>query len=353
MSNIFSKLGESKIFKNEEILSQEYLPDILPHREQQIKLLADNLSPASGGRKPQNTFIYGSPGVGKTASVKYVFREFEEYSERVKTIYLNCWDYKTAHALFSEIVIKLGFLIQRRGWAKDEIIKRLIEVLDKINKSLVVCLDEVDQLEEEALYDLLRINQYVKTPVGVVFISNNPHVFVNVEPRIRSSLNIEEIEFKPYSIDEMKNILQERVKYAFTSVENGVVILAANHAVQKGGDVRVGLECLMKAGRIAEQDNDNKVRVEHVKKILKDVREVKPEIIKERLDDSERDILDVIEKKKYYSSGELYDIYCKKVKEPMSERKFRECINRLEKLGFIEIHEKTGIHGKSRSICLI
>ena len=38
---------ESKIFKNEDVLSFEYLPDILPCRETQIKQLADNLLPAS------------------------------------------------------------------------------------------------------------------------------------------------------------------------------------------------------------------------------------------------------------------------------------------------------------------
>ena len=74
-------IEESKIFKNEEVLSPEYLPEMLSHREQQIKQLADNLLPANRGRKPQNTFVFGSPGIGKTASAKYVFREFENYSE--------------------------------------------------------------------------------------------------------------------------------------------------------------------------------------------------------------------------------------------------------------------------------
>jgi len=42
---------ESKIFKNEEILFPEYLPEILPHRENQIKLLADNLLATLKGRR--------------------------------------------------------------------------------------------------------------------------------------------------------------------------------------------------------------------------------------------------------------------------------------------------------------
>jgi cell division control protein 6 len=340
--NLSSFLGESKIFKNEEILSPEYLPDILPHREQQIKQLANNLLPAAKGKKPQNTFIFGPPGTGKSASAKYVFREFENYSG-IKTVYLNCWDFNTAVAVLSEIVIALGFPVQRRGWAKDEILSRLIEALSKMNKGLIVCLDEVDQLiykEQEALYDLLRINQYVKNPLGLILISNNPHIFAKLEPRILSSLAVEEMEFKPYTLQEMKDILQERVINAFRSVEDGVVILAANHAVQKGGDVRVGLQCLLKAGRLAEQENSDKLKVEHVKRVLPQVWQVKKAILKERVSDTEKIILEILGKNKRMRSDELYQKYCESVENPVSDKTFRNCIDHLVELKLLEINKK-------------
>ena len=102
----------------------------------------------------------------------------------------------------------------------------MVECCKKIKKGLVICLDEVDQLvlnDEEALYNLARINQYINNPVGLVLISNNPYVFVEIDRRIKSSLNLEEVEFKGYSLDEMRNILQKRAKLAFISVEEGVV----------------------------------------------------------------------------------------------------------------------------------
>lgn len=344
---IFISFEDSTIFKNEEILSSEYLPEMLPHREQQIKQLADNLLPASKGRNPQNTFLYGSPGVGKTAVAKYVFREFEDYSG-IKTVYINCWDFKTATAILSKIVIDLGQMVQRRGISKDEIVSRLIEVLNKLNKGLLVCLDEVDQLEQEVLYDLLRLNQYVKNPIGLIFISNNPFVFTNVEPRIKSSLAVDEIEFKPYTLEEMKDILQERVNHAITSVESGVVLLCANHAINKSGDVRVGLQCLLKAGRLAEQKNENKIKVEHVRKILKEVKEVKPEILKEKINDTEKIILDIIGNKRW-ESGELYKRYCKATDDPVTDRMFRDCVNHLAELNLIRIGKRKS-HGSIRII---
>ena len=344
---------ESRIFKQEEVLFPEYLPEFLPHRENQIKQLARNLLPATQGRKPQNTFIFGPAGIGKTAVAKFVFREFEKYSG-IKTVYINCWDYRTAQAILSKIVIELGFPVQRRGWAKDEIISRLVESLEKTKKALIVCLDEVDQLifrSQEVLYDLLRINQYVKNPVGLIFISNDPYVFANLEQRIRSSLSIEEIEFKPYSLEEMKDILEERAKLAFFSVEKGVVLLAANHAVKKGGDVRVGLECLLKAGRIAERENANLVKVEHLKKVLKEVKRVKPRILKEKLNESEKEILKILEEeKRNFTSGELYRIYSSKAKNPASERSFRNYLNHLASIGLIKIRKAKGIRGKTRLI---
>lgn len=342
---------ESSIFKNEEILSTEYLPEQLPHRENQIKEIADNLLPAAKGRRPQNTFISGPPGTGKTAVVKYVFRELEEFSERVKTVYLNCWDFKTAHAILSEITISLGVLAQRRGWAKDEILKTLIEGLSKTNKSLIICLDEVDMLEEkEILYDLLRINQYVKNPVGLVFISNDPFVFVKVEPRIKSSLNIEQIDFKSYSLQEIKDILQKRIELAFHSgvVESASLMLIANHAVKYGGDVRIGLECLLKAGRKAEEKSSDKVMVEHVKEILP-IGKIKPKLIKEKISDTEKIILEILEENDKLQPGELYKKYCEKVEFPLSDKRFRDYVYSLAKTGLIKISERK-IHGSIRTI---
>jgi cell division control protein 6 len=343
-------IPEPKIFKNEEILSPEYLPELLPHRENQIKQLANNLLPAAKGRKPQNTFLFGPPGIGKTAVTKYVFREFEEYSG-IKAIYINCWGYRTAVAILSKVVIDLGTFVQRRSMSKDEIIEKLKETCNKTRKGLIICLDEVDQMEKEVLYDLLRINQYIDNPVGIVFISNNPFVFVETEPRVRSSLSVEEIEFKAYSLEEMKNILKERARLAFAAVEEGVVLLAANCAVQNGGDARVGLDCLQKSGRIAEQENSDKVKVEHIKRILSQVKPAKPEILKEKIDETEKTIFEIVKKKKYWLSGELYQSYCERVEKPVSERLFRDFVNHLAEINLIKIRErKRGVKGRMRVI---
>jgi len=346
---MLNDVSESKIFKKEAVLSTEYLPEILPFRESKIKQLADNLSPAAENRKPQNTFLYGAPGIGKTASTKFVFREFENFA-RIKTVYINCWDYKTAHAVLTKIALEMGSFVQRKGIGKDEVLEKIIEVCKKTNKGLIVCLDEVDQLEQEALYDLLRINQYVSTPVGLIFISNNPHVFMQCEPRIRSSLAVDEIEFQPYSLEEMKKILQDRVKEAFRDVEDGVVLLCANHAVKNGGDVRIGLHCLMKAGRNAEQEHADILQAAHAKKVLSGVKQVKPDILLEKIDDMEKIIVEIAREGSKLS-GEMYEEYCRRADNPINERSFRDSVNHLAEIGLIKVKErKKGVRGQTREI---
>ncbi|MEM5882954.1 MAG: AAA family ATPase [Candidatus Aenigmatarchaeota archaeon] len=352
----FSEIYESKIFKNEEVLSPDYLPDFLPHREDKIKQIARNLMPVAKGLAGQNTFIFGPPGIGKTHVVKFVFREFEEFSESVKTIYINCWSYNTALSILTKIANELEIFVPRRGISKDEVLERLIEFLGKTKKGLVVCLDEVDQLifkSEEVLYDLLRINQYLKNPVCLVFISNFKDVFVKLDPRIKSSLRIEEIEFKPYNLQEMKDILEERIKKAFHSVEEGVSILVANFTVKKGSDVRVGLECLLGAGRLAESENSDKLKVLHVKKVLLEVEPVKPKILEESVSENERVILEILKEKKSLSSGKLYEEYCKRVEKPVSDRAFRNFIKHLNQVKLIKTKEvKKGMKGKTRIISI-
>lgn len=221
----------------------------------------------------------------------------------------------------------------------------------------MVCLDEVDQLilnDEQALYDLLRINQYVKIPFGLIFVSNDPHVFSKVDSRIKSSLAIESIEFRPYSLEEMKDILKERIVLAIHAVEEGVIVLCANHAIQNGGDVRIGLECVMKAARLAESENSDKIKVDYVRRVLQAVKPVKPEILKERLNDDEKAILKIVDEKRRIFSGELYQEYSKAFEAPVSDRRFRDFLSHLAKLNLVRIEErKRGVKGKKRVVIKI
>lgn len=319
------------LVKREEALSAEYLPPILPFRESQIKQVASNLEPVGSGRKGHNTFIFGSPGIGKTVTAKFVLRQLESTYPGVRTVYINCWDFNTSIAVLSRIATELGIFVPRRGLGKDEVNEKFIEAVSK-SSGLVVCLDEVDQLvhrDPGALYSLLRTRQYVDKDITLVMISNNQHVFSKLESRVVSSLSTDDIEFKPYSITEMKSILSDRAKLAFSSFDTAAVMLASSQAVGRGGDVRVGLECLRRAGSIAAKDGAKRLDASHVKKVVVEVANPKAEIVRDRLGDGERVILDILKMKSPLSVTELYNLYSGKVEKPVSIRMFQDYLNNI------------------------
>jgi cell division control protein 6 len=318
------------VFKREEVLYAEYLPLNLPHREGQIKLISENLSLLLKNNKPMNIFIYGPPGVGKTAVAKFILREFEQYSG-IKNIYINCWQYNTSFAVLSEIGVAISAFVSRRGWAKDEIFSRIVQTMENNRLNLIVVLDEVDQLiknDPSVLYDLLRIEGYTKQKIGLIFISNDKYVFRNVEDRIKSSLNLEEIEFKPYTFLEMKDIVEQRMKEAFVSYEDGVSALVAAKAAEKG-DVRIALEILLKAGRIAK----DKLKVEDVKKVIKEEINPKVQEIMKVLSEEEKRILEILDKPK--TTKEILEELKKSVS--ISRAKFYRVLDEMIKKGLIKI----------------
>jgi Cdc6-like AAA superfamily ATPase len=171
-------------------------------------------------------------------------------------------------------------------------------------------------------------------------ISNYHDIFVNVEPRIKSSLNIEELEFKPYTVQEMKNILMERCKYAFRprSLEEGVILLCANHAINKGGDVRIGLECLRKAARICEEENSDRIKTDYVRRILKETGPVKLKIMQEQLQGVEKNIVDLLSKEESITSTNLHNKYVKTF-GGISQFGLTKHIKHLEDIGILKVEE--------------
>ena len=202
--NIFDGFSrEASVFKDERFLYPEFVPDKLLHREKEIESLAGSLSPIIKGKKPANVFLTGSTGVGKTTAAKFVLKEMQEYSDRAKSLYLNCFEFNSRHAVLSAITNFLGIASPRRGIATDEIYGSMLEALKKCGFSPLVVLDEADQLfmasdGQKLLYDLLRIVEVEKNVFGLVLISNDAELMLSLDDRIRSSLSEEKIVFESY-----------------------------------------------------------------------------------------------------------------------------------------------------------
>jgi len=340
---------------DERYLYPEFIPEKLPYREKEIETLVYCFDPVLRARKPLNVFLAGSTGVGKTVCVKYVLNQLEESFDRAKSLYLNCFEYNSRPSVLIAIANFVGAGVPRRGLATDEIFTKMVEYLKKSGFVPIVILDEFDQLliseqNSKLLYDLLRVVEYEKLHIGIVMISNDVSLTTKLDSRIRSSLAEQTIIFNSYSPSQLKGILKERCDGAFVKGAAGddIISLAAAHAAKIGGDCRVALESLLRAGRLAERANLSKVSIEHLRSAFEDVDAVSALKSLKHLDGDEKMLLQIIAQNQPLASGKIYEIYSASGKT-LKERRLRDILSLLERQNLISYKEvKLGNKGKTR-----
>ena len=95
LENFFADfMTKAPLFTNKKVLQSNYSPDSIMHRDEQIKQIAQVLSPCIRNEKPSNMFIYGKTGTGKTISIRYTTSQLASLAEKnnvqLTVIYLNC-----------------------------------------------------------------------------------------------------------------------------------------------------------------------------------------------------------------------------------------------------------------------
>jgi len=354
MANIFSSSSQTSIFKDERFLYPEFVPERLPFRDKEISELVFCLKPASQGKRPTNVFVFGKPGTGKTVSLKFVLSELEEYSDRAKCLYINCFEYSSKQAIISRITNFLGYAVASRGISYAELFSKFVSVLKTKKVLPIIVFDEAEQLlkNEETkslLYDLARLPEQQKLSIGLAFISNDSFFLAQIDDRIRSSLQCSSIPFEQYSPSELKEILRERAKYAFNEfiLDEDVVPLCAAHAAKLGGDARVAVEVLLKAGRLAAREGAKKVLVKHVRASFMQEKPVKVEVTS-NLSEQEQSIIDLLKKKKSLDSGAIYEV----LKNKFAERTLRSALSLLEEKKLIVSDKEIKGRGFTRVVKL-
>lgn len=351
--------AEESLFRNQIALDSEFLPDRLLHREGQIKEIANCIGPILKGNKPKNVFIHGPTGVGKTAVIKYLLlKELPQVSAKTKSIYLNCWNQNTRFNILKSILNKFGIIAPGGSVSSAELYQRLENLLK--TKNLILGLDEVDQLSpkygHEVLYDLLRIEGMV----GLILISNDPYALAYLDQRIRSSLNVEEIEFKPYKRQEVFEILKSRSEMAFFPrvITEDQIRRISNFVFDYGGDIRIGLYALKEAGMLAEQEALRKIEDKHVEealgkikrnRLIEKVNKLKKE--KSRVYEVLKAVASLTVKEEKIHTGKI-QIWFKERRSTISRRTLRYAIKELEELGMIESEIKQLKRGRTQLIKL-
>ena len=368
-------IRSQSIFKGDrDVLRSSYIPDVLPHREEQIRELARILVTALEGNRPSNVLLFGKTGTGKTACMKYIGKEIERAGSgfnKVNFIYMNCEVVDTQYGILQNIgnrfIEDFEARIPFTGWSTERVYNILREKIDEEKRVIVIALDEVDQLVsksgDDVLYHLCRINDDLKNAkVSVIGISNDLRFMEFLDPRVKSSLSEEKMVFPPYNAEQLKDILDQRSKLVLEpgALEPSVIPLCAALAAQEHGDARRALDLLRVSAEIAER---NQVSVVTESDVVKAKNKIELDCITEAIRtlpiQSKLVLMGVFLNTERgdgkLTTGDLYETYkelCQCTSMAiLTQRRITDLISELDMLGIIHARVKSfGRGGRTKEI---
>jgi len=197
--------------------SDDYDPITIVGREAEKQAIALYLKDAMRGRASKILYVHGIPGIGKTVVTRAVLKQFEDEVEDAVVVYINCRGssyYQCLERIHSEC-----FGERSRRISSKEILRAFTRKLHK-DLRLVCALDNFDKLREldSFISSFLEMRRSIPR-CGLILISTSGNEPLHLlGKRLYYSLRFEALLFKPYSLNELVEIMKCRLKEAFGKV---------------------------------------------------------------------------------------------------------------------------------------
>ncbi|TAJ45562.1 ORC1-type DNA replication protein [Methanofollis fontis] len=355
-------MADQTLFRNPEVFEVTHLPETFNHRHAQMQELAFALRPTLDGGSPLNTVLRGPPGTGKTTAVHRIFAGVGEVCERVAPVLIPCHCDQTPRAVFARIYAALsGHPLPDAGVPLRRITERIADNLTGRGAVLVVCLDDAGELIPNGVLDdvltaLLRMHEgYPGTKAGVFLTLSgmDPDLSRCLTPSTLSVLHASEVFFPPYSRQEIRGILADRIRAGlYPGVVPPAVLDLMAERTDACGDLRVGLDMVRRAAGAAERAGRRAVTAEDVHAAHAASRHLRLEMAVDSLDAADREVLDAVlsiwrEGEEETRSGTVYERLCDR--DAMSYSAFYSRLRKLEHLRLVDIVMWRG-RGNSRMI---
>ena len=75
--------SDESLFLDTVALDYDYVPKLIPHRENEQRYAATCMKPLFSKRNGKNLLIHGISGVGKTVACKHILQELEEQTDEL------------------------------------------------------------------------------------------------------------------------------------------------------------------------------------------------------------------------------------------------------------------------------
>jgi cell division control protein 6 len=374
IDNIFERAASgTSLVKNRQALTIDYVPEKLPFRDEEAKTLAQVLSTVFKGARPSNLLLFGKPGTGKTAVAKNVVERLQRKSNELKidvtVIFINAKAAGSAYKVLFEIAEELGInkeqgkQVHFTGLSMGEATDRILQYIQKKKLHFILVMDEIDSLVDKSgddiLYNFTRANQRMGKGgfVTLIGISNSLTFKDKLDPRVRSSLSEEETVFNPYTVDELRQILHERSKLAFSegAISDAAINLCAAMAGREHGDARLAMNLLRVAAELAEREGASKVDEKHVRAGQDRIERDAPFIALKNAPVHQKIVIIAVIKSKSGITGDVYDTYldlCKQAEQkPLTQRRVTQIVSELDLLGLVSTDiVNQGRYGRSQKI---
>jgi cell division control protein 6 len=275
------------VFKDESKLDINYIPQKLPHRETQHRLLMEffNFILHCPEKMAQRVILTGDVGTGKTALAQHfganITSETNKRGIKFRYVHVNCREFRgSLSPILHRAVTVFRPNYPSRGYGAEEILGTLMQVLDEENAHMILTLDEFDSLIEkegsDAVYKLTRlqeIRQGKPQRLSFIFIMRDLKAVEPLDESAKSTLQRSIIRLERYGKPQLIDILNDRVATAFElgAVPEDVVDLISELAFTETGNARFGIELLWRAGKYADAQDAGSVEPECVRMAVSNI----------------------------------------------------------------------------------
>jgi orc1/cdc6 family replication initiation protein len=318
------------VIRNARVLHDDFLPKEVVHRHDEVNQLSKALEPVIEGDRPQDAFLVGPSGAGKTCIARYTVDKLQEKLLDVESHYVDCWQHSNRFRVLYKILEGVGTSFDvHRSTPHDEMLARV----EALETPYVIILDEVDQLEDA---DVLR-ELYAIPQLTVVLIANREReVVATLDERLQSRLRSSEIiRFDQYSDAELVAILSDRIRWGLAqgAITDAQVERIADAAA---GNARDAISILRSAARNAEHEGVGHIRDADVEMAIPSAREQLRQKTVEKLTEDQTVIYDIITEQGECSPNEIYEAYADRVADPKTQRTVRTYLQKLAHYNLVE-----------------